>query len=72
MISNPKNARQWAHQANIDRYQRLLKTYLTDNERAFIERRIDEEKKALRQLVQTARFGDSQMQHDFNLASTKP
>lgn len=33
---------------NIARYERLLKTHLTDLERDFIERRITEEKHALR------------------------
>jgi hypothetical protein len=32
---------------NIERYERMLKTYLTDLERSFIERRLAEEKHAL-------------------------
>jgi hypothetical protein len=40
----------WAHQTNIVRYQKLLKTYLTDHERRFIERRLADEVEALRQL----------------------
>ena len=37
------------HQNNINRYERLLKTYLTDIERNFIELRLWEEQVALRQ-----------------------
>ncbi len=36
------------HQANADRYRRLLRTPLTDHERQFIERRLAEEEAALR------------------------
>jgi hypothetical protein len=43
----------WAHEANIQRYQRLLETFLTDNERRFVERRIAEEQQALRQVAAT-------------------
>lgn len=46
---------------NIERYEKLLKTPLTDRERAFIQRRLDEEKTALWQIagmdgLQTSRF----------------
>jgi hypothetical protein len=40
----------FAHRANIQRYEKLLRTRLTDHERAFIERRIDEERQALARL----------------------
>ena len=36
-----------AHQANIDRYCRLLATQLTQNEREYIHKRIVEERAAL-------------------------
>jgi hypothetical protein len=36
-------ARLRAHRNNIDRYRRLLETYLTDHEREFVERRLSEE-----------------------------
>jgi len=36
-----------ANQPNIERYRKLLRTYLTDNERQFIERRLVEEQQAL-------------------------
>ena len=41
----------FVHRANIQRYERLLQTYLTDYERAFIRRRLDEEQDALTKLV---------------------
>ena len=37
----------FAHRANIERYERLLQTHLTDLERAFIQGRLDEERHAL-------------------------
>lgn len=36
-----------AHRANIDRYRRILETYLTDEERDFVELRLAEEQAAL-------------------------
>jgi len=41
-----------AHQNNINRYKRLLETYLTDIERNFVEGRLSEEQAALRLLDQ--------------------
>jgi len=43
-------ARLRAHRNNIHRYRRLLRTRLTDTERAFIMRRLDEEQSALEEL----------------------
>jgi len=43
-----------AHRANIGRYQKLLKTYLTTVEREFIERRLGEEEKSLMEIAQIA------------------
>jgi hypothetical protein len=40
-----------AHRGNIHRYQRLLRTHLTDLERSFVRRRLDEEKSALADLL---------------------
>ena len=40
-----------AHRANVRRYKRLLRTQLTDLERSFVLRRIDEENSALRDLL---------------------
>ena len=51
MISDLNNALLSAHRANLDRYRRLLRTYLTDSERQFVERRIAEERQALQQLA---------------------
>jgi len=39
-----KVARLRAHQRNIDRYQRLLKTKLSDLESEYLERRLSEER----------------------------
>jgi hypothetical protein len=52
----------WVHNANIERYQRLLTTSLTPVERRFIERRIGEEEAALRDagpLVKFPRVADA-------------
>jgi len=40
----------FAHQKNIERYRKLLRTYLTDIERLFVQRRLAEEQAALRHL----------------------
>jgi hypothetical protein len=37
----------WTHEANVQRYRKLLATRLTDNERRFVERRLAEELQAL-------------------------
>lgn len=39
-----------AHRNNIGRYQRLLRTELTEFERRFIERRLSEERSAVEKL----------------------
>ena len=41
-----------AHQNNICRYRRLLATHLTDLERAYIERRLNEEQTSVETLLQ--------------------
>jgi hypothetical protein len=43
-------ARIRAHRSNIHRYQRLLKTKLSELERRYIERRLTEERSALQSL----------------------
>jgi len=58
MTLEMKNALVFAHRANIDRYRRLLKTYLTVTEREFIERRLGEEEEALLEIVQRAEVID--------------
>ncbi len=53
-------AASFAHQENIERYKRILRTHLTDIERVFIQRRLAEEQAALEQLAGTAMpFGKS-------------
>jgi hypothetical protein len=43
-----------AHRNNIGRYQRLLKTELTEFERRFVERRLSEERSAIEKLAASA------------------
>jgi len=50
MSSDFNNASEYAHRKNIERYQRLLKTYLTDVERRFVEQRLAEERAALQRI----------------------
>ena len=52
MTSDMQKVMVFAHRTNIDRYRRLLKTYLTVNEREFIERRLDEEERSLMEVIQ--------------------
>jgi len=49
----------YACRTNIERYQRLLKTYLTDHERQFVEHRLAEEQEALRLASKKDRRVDS-------------
>lgn len=42
------NAAMFAHRRNIERYKKLLETYLTDHERRYVEQRLAEEQTALR------------------------
>jgi hypothetical protein len=51
-----KVARLRAHDNNIKRYRRLLRTNLSDLERQFIERRLYEEEAALEGLATSTRF----------------
>jgi hypothetical protein len=46
-----KVARQRAHNSNIIRYRRLLETDLSDLERGFIEKRLNEERSAVKSLA---------------------
>jgi hypothetical protein len=46
--------RQFIHRENIARYGRILATYLTVDERRFVERRMAEEQAALQQLSGSA------------------
>ena len=49
-------ARLRTHQKNIDRYQRLLKTKLTEFERQYLEKRLSEERSATEALFSLADF----------------
>jgi hypothetical protein len=51
MTSHFETPQQFAHRANIERYRKILKTYLTTEERGFVERRLAEEQAALQQLA---------------------
>ena len=42
-----------AHRSNVGRYKRLLKTQLSDLERAFIAKRLEEEQAEAEALVRT-------------------
>jgi hypothetical protein len=48
-----KFARLRTYRNNINRYRRLLKTELSELERQFIERRLNEEKSAMESLART-------------------
>ena len=52
MVSDLQNALAYAHQANIDRYRKLLKTHLADHERQFIQQQLGEEEDALLEMDQ--------------------
>ena len=41
----------FAHKANIERYRKILETFLTSEEERFVERRLAEEQTALDQLA---------------------
>ena len=49
-MTDEKLARLRAHNNNISRYRRLLKTNLSELERGFIERRLNEETLAIESL----------------------
>ena len=48
MMVDENLARLRAHRNNIHRYRRLLATHLSDLERAYIERRLQEEREILK------------------------
>ena len=53
-VSDMDGAFLFAHKSNIQRYKKLLQTHLTDHERLFVQRRLDEETAALQQLARVA------------------
>jgi hypothetical protein len=52
MVIDEQFARLRAHRNNVLRYRRLLATYLSDVERAYIERRLSEEPASMEALMQ--------------------
>jgi hypothetical protein len=56
MFSSDTLARLRAHRSNIARYRKLLESPLTDLERGFIERRLNEEKEAAEALFPVPAF----------------
>lgn len=50
-MTDEKVARLRAHSNNIRRYRRLLETNLSDLERGFVERRLNEERLAVQSLA---------------------
>ncbi len=52
-VSDLEASRSFAHRTNIERYKKLLQTFLTEHERAFVQRRLDEERRAQAQLHTT-------------------
>jgi hypothetical protein len=58
VIATARDARMLARQHNIQRYCRLLATELTDLERAFIHRRLAEERLAIEALEREAAAGE--------------
>ena len=51
MTLRMETVKQFAHRANIERYRKILATYLTAEERRFVEGRLAEEQLALQQLA---------------------
>lgn len=51
MMLNPETRQLFARRANVARYQKILETHLTAEERRFVERRLTEERAALQQLA---------------------
>ena len=49
MTSELKATMHWVHRMNIERYRKILRTYLTAEERRFVECRLAEEQAALQQ-----------------------
>jgi hypothetical protein len=49
-VSQIESSLMFAHRANIKRYQNLLATDLSEDERLFVQKRLAEEKVALRRL----------------------
>jgi hypothetical protein len=61
MASDVETVEKFVHRANIAKYQRILRTYLTDEERRFVERRLKEEINDLRESSGSILFPDNQI-----------
>lgn len=65
MASDYETMLLWVHRANIERYRKILITYLTTEESRFIERLLAEEQAALQQLTgSVATVGKSSHQRE--------
>ncbi len=60
MTTGPSNSR-WSHQANVERYRRLLRTPLTDIEQQFVRRRLAEERQACHEFPGTDTEDDASL-----------
>jgi hypothetical protein len=58
-VTDEKVARLRAHDGNISRYRRLLKTNLSDLERQYLEQRLSQEKSAVESLGRLAGPSDA-------------
>jgi hypothetical protein len=58
-MTDEELARLRAHDSNIGRYRRLLKTDLSDLERRFLERRLSEESSAVESIFRNQRHAPS-------------
>jgi hypothetical protein len=51
MLLDRRDSLLFAHKANIERYRKILGTFLTAKEEGFVKRRLAEEQTALEQLA---------------------
>ena len=51
MMSDTRNNLLFAHKANIERYRKILETFLTPEEEGFVKRRLAEEQTAVDRLA---------------------
>jgi len=58
MTVQQKLEKRWTHTANIERYGKLLHSNLSDLERRFVEKRLEEEKQAQRHLYEQCAVGE--------------
>jgi hypothetical protein len=58
MAVQQKSETRWTHEANIERYGKLLHSNLSDLERRFVEKRLAEEKQAQRPVCRRSAIGE--------------